>query len=151
MNQKIIWKDHLKKAAILYCVIYTVATILNSVLYLANGIYEDPSGNWHELTRAVIVLVGVVAWFLACSLPIRQNLIKAFAVYIPTMALVFFLVFLSGFIDPLSKHAYRDIFFNYTGLFAIISVAAEIMDRVRKRKRLKESEDEIKKDQRREP
>ena len=36
-----------------YSIIYTVITLLNSVLYLCNGIYEDPSGNWHELDRAI--------------------------------------------------------------------------------------------------
>lgn len=128
-------KQKIKKAAVLYCVIYTVVTILNSVLYLANGIYEDPSGNWHELTRAVIVLIGIMAWLLACSLPIRQPLLKALVIYVPTMGLVFFLVFLSGFIDPLAKHAYRDIFINYTGLFVIISVVSRIVDGIRKRKK----------------
>lgn len=34
-----------------YSVIYTVITLLNSVLYLGNGIYEDPNGNWHELAN----------------------------------------------------------------------------------------------------
>ena len=47
-----------------YSIIYTVITLLSSVLYLANGIYEDPSGNWHELDRAIILLIGfcLVQW-----------------------------------------------------------------------------------------
>ena len=32
---KNIWNSHLKEAVILFCVIYTVTTILNSILYLA--------------------------------------------------------------------------------------------------------------------
>ena len=36
-----------------YSIIYTIITLLNSVLDLCNGIYEDPSGNWHELDRAI--------------------------------------------------------------------------------------------------
>ena len=44
--------------------IYTVITLLNSVLYLCNGIYEDPSGNWHELDRAMIILIGIAAFEL---------------------------------------------------------------------------------------
>ena len=31
--------------------------VLSSVLYLCNGTYEDPSGNWHELDRAMIGIV----------------------------------------------------------------------------------------------
>ena len=40
-----------------YSMIYTAITLLSSVLYLCNGIYEDPSGNWHELDRAMILLI----------------------------------------------------------------------------------------------
>ena len=29
----------------IYSIIYTVITLLNSVLYLCGGIYEDPSGD----------------------------------------------------------------------------------------------------------
>ena len=47
-----------------YSIIYTVITLLNSVLYLGNGIYEDPSGNWHELDRAIILLIGIAAFEL---------------------------------------------------------------------------------------
>lgn len=71
MKQNKTWKKSLKKAAILYCGIYTVTTIINSVLYLLDGIYEDPSGNWHELMRAGIILIGVSAYLLAQCIPIR--------------------------------------------------------------------------------
>ena len=46
----------------IYSVIYTAITLLSSVLYLYNGIYEDPSGNWHELDRAIILLIGIAAF-----------------------------------------------------------------------------------------
>lgn len=143
MKQNKTWKKNLRKAAILYCGIYTVTTIINSVLYLLNGIYEDPSGNWHELMRAGIILIGVSAYLLAQCISIRQNFIKACVIYMLTMGMAFLLVFFSGFIDPLSKHAYRDIFFNYTGLFIIISIFIMLAGRVRKGKSLKESENEI--------
>ena len=51
-----------------YSIIYTITTLLNSVLYLVNGIYEDPSGNWHELDRAIIILIGVIAFELCTKL-----------------------------------------------------------------------------------
>ena len=35
----------------IYSIIYTVITLLNSVLYLCSGIYEDPSGNWHPVLQ----------------------------------------------------------------------------------------------------
>ena len=59
-----------------YSIIYTVITLLNSVLYLCNGIYEDPSGNWHELDRAIILLIGVAAFELCTSLPIKQLILR---------------------------------------------------------------------------
>ena len=48
--------------------IYTAITLLNSVLYLCNGVYEDPSGNWHELDRAIILLIGIAAFELCTNL-----------------------------------------------------------------------------------
>ena len=42
----------------IYSIIYTGITLLSSILYLCDGIYEDPSGNWHELDRAIILLLN---------------------------------------------------------------------------------------------
>jgi len=50
---KSMWNNWLKQAVSLYSVLYTFATILNSVLYLLKVHYEDPNGNWHELDRAI--------------------------------------------------------------------------------------------------
>ena len=50
---KSIWNSWLKQAVFLYSVLYTFATILNSMLYLLKGHYEDPNGNLHELHRAI--------------------------------------------------------------------------------------------------
>ena len=123
----------LKESVFLYCLIYTIGTIANSVLYLAQGIRNDPSGNWHELTRAVIVLIGVMAYELAIRLPIRPLLLRAVVVYIPTMALALGFVYLNQFIEPLAKSAYRDIFINYTSLFLIVTILAAVVSRIRKR------------------
>lgn len=69
-----------------YCIIYTVITLLNSVLYLYNDIYEDPSGNWHELDRAIILLIGVAAFELCTSLPIKPPILRYVAAYILSLA-----------------------------------------------------------------
>lgn len=110
-----------RESVFIYSVIYTAVTILNSILYLSQGVRNDPSGNWHELTRAVIVLIGVAAYEMAIRLPVKNLLLRALLVYIPTMALVFGFVWLNQFIEPLAASAYRDIFINYTGLFAMVS------------------------------
>ena len=127
------WDRWLKESVFIFCVIYTIATILNSVLYLAQGYRDDPSGNWHELTRAVIVLIGVTAYEMATRAPIKNAVLRAVAVYIPTMAMAFGLVWMNQFIEPLAETAYRDIFINYTGLYIIVSAAAVIRSDRKKR------------------
>ena len=131
---KNIRNSRLKEAVILFCAIYTVTTILNSILYLAQGIVHDPNGNWHELTRAAIVLIGVLAYELAMHLPIKNTLLKAGAVYAITMPLVLLTVWLSGFADPLSPGAYTDITINYTGLFLVVSLIAVITKKMNQKK-----------------
>ena len=128
---KKIWNSWLRESVSLYCCIYTAVTILNSILYLSQGIRNDPSGNWHELTRAVIVLIGVTAYMMATRLPVKNLLLRALLVYIPTMAMAFGFVYLNQFIEPLAASAYRDIFINYTALFIIVSVIAFIRERIR--------------------
>ena len=70
---KKMWNNYLKDAVILYCVIYTFTTIVNSIVYLCDGIYEDPNGNWHELDRAVVVLIGVLAYEFIKYIPIKKK------------------------------------------------------------------------------
>lgn len=129
-----IWNKWLKESLIIFCAIYTVVTILNSILYLSQGYRDDPSGNWHELTRAVIVLIGIIAFEMAKNLPIKNVLIKAIVVYIPTMALAFGFVWMNQFIEPLASSAYRDIFINYTSLYVVVSVIALIKNVIKNKK-----------------
>lgn len=63
-----------------YSIIYTVITLLNGVLYLCNGIYEEPGGNWHELDRAIILLIGVAAFELYTNLPIKLLILWLYGV-----------------------------------------------------------------------
>lgn len=128
------WNNWLKESTFIYCVIYTIVTIMNSILYLIQGYRNDPSGNWHELTRAVIVFIGVVAYEMAVRLPVKNLFLRSALVYIPTMGLTFVFVWLNRFIEPLAESAYKDIFINYTGLFIIVSAIAIIKSFIRKRK-----------------
>ena len=128
------WNNWLRESTFIYCVIYTIVTIMNSILYLIQGYRNDPSGNWHELTRAVIVFIGVVAYEMAIRLPVKNLFLRSVLIYIPTMGLAFVFVWLNRFIEPLAESAYKDIFINYTGLFIIVSAIAIIKSRIRKRK-----------------
>ena len=128
------WNNWLKESTFIYCVIYTIVTIMNSILYLIQGYRNDPSGNRHELTRAVIVFIGVVAYEMAVRLPVKNLFLRSVLIYIPTMGLAFVFVWLNRFIEPLAESAYKDIFINYTGLFIIVSAIAIIKSFIRKRK-----------------
>lgn len=69
----------------IYSIIYTGITLLSSVLYLCNGIYEDPSGNWHELDRAMILLIGMAAFELCTKLPVKPLILRYVSAYIPSL------------------------------------------------------------------
>ena len=103
-----------------YSMIYTAITLLSSVLYLCNGIYEDPSGNWHELDRAMILLIGITAFELCTNLPVKPLILRYVTAYIPSQLLAFTYVWFSGLREPLAKTAYRDIWINFTGLFVLL-------------------------------
>lgn len=124
----------LKNALLIYCGLYTFATILNSILYLAQGTYEDPNGNWHEIDRAIIVLIGVLAYELCIHIKTKNRIVSAVIGYIPTLLLAFGYVWLAGLREPLAKSAYRDIFINYTMMFLCISVIYNIIDIFRRKK-----------------
>lgn len=124
----------MKDMVLLYCGLYTLATITNSIVYLSMETFEDPAGNWHELDRAVITLIIVLAFALIKNLHIKNFWLKALIVYIPTMLLTFFYVFLRGFSVELASTAYRDIFINYTVGFGIISLIAFIIICLKKKR-----------------
>lgn len=115
------FKENWKNILLLYCGIYTFVTLLNSVFYLLNGIYEDPNGNWHELSRAVIVFIVVLAIQLDEHINIKNFFFKKLAIYIPTMLLVLGYVWLEGLREPLANSAYSDIFIIYTGAWICYS------------------------------
>ena len=117
-----------------YGVIYTVITLLNSVLYLCSGIYEDPSGNWHELDRAIILLIGFAAFELCTRLPVKPLILRYIIAYIPSQLLAFAYVWFTSLREPLAKTAYQDIWINFTGLFIVLSAASAVIRMFQKRK-----------------
>ena len=126
--------------ASVYSVIYTAITLLSSVLYLSNGVYEDPSGNWHELDRAIILLIGIAAFELCTNLPVKPLILRYVMAYIPSQLLAFAYVWFSGLREPLAKTAYRDIWINFTCLFLLLCMVNTVVDICRKKRRQKEGE-----------
>ena len=113
--------------AAIYSIIYTLITLLNSLLYLGNGIYEDPGGNWHELDRAMILLIGIAAFELCTNLPVKPLLLRYVIAYVPSQLLAFTYVWVTGLREPLAKTAYRDIWINFTSLFIILCITNTIV------------------------
>ena len=107
-------KENWKNILLIYCGSYTLITLLNSVGYLLNGIHEDPSGNWHELSRAVIIFIVVLAIQLDKIIKIKNIFLKELVIYIPTMLLIFGYVWIDGLREPLASKAYFGIFIIYT-------------------------------------
>ncbi len=118
----------------IYSIIYMVITLLNSILYLGNGIYEDPSGNWHELDRAMILLIGIATFELCTNLPIKPLIFRYMIAYVPSQLLAFTYVWFSGLREELAKTAYRDIWINFTSLFILLCIVNTIIS-VYKKKR----------------
>lgn len=131
---KNVWEKYLRGILLLYFEIYTAATLLNSVIYLSQGKFEDPSGNWHEIDRAVIVLVAVIAYAFIRYIKVNNFFVKTIIVYVPTMLLVFLYVFLRGLTVELASSAYRDIFINYTAGFVFVTIVVLVVNIIRKKK-----------------
>lgn len=134
-------KKNLAKFAAAYAILYTAATLLNSILYLANGVYEDPSGNWHELDRAVILLIGMTAFGLCTKLPVKPVIFRYVIAYIPSQLLAFMYVWLCGFRDELASSAYRDVWVNFTIGFLLFCVLNSIITVYKKKKQSKAAAD----------
>ena len=122
MKIKNIWNNGLKDSLLIYCGLYTIATIVSSISYLVQGVYEDPAGNWHELDRAIITLIVVMAYALIRYIHIKSFAIKLVVIYVPTMLMAFLYVWFRGLTAELASSAYKDIFVNYTAGFLIVSV-----------------------------
>ena len=121
--------------ASIYAVLYTAITLLNSVLYLCSGIYEDPSGNWHELDRAIILLIGMTAFMLCTSLPVKPVILRYAIAYVPSQLLAFGYVWFTGFREPLAKTAYWDIWINFTSLFVLMCIANTVISVCKEKKK----------------
>ena len=97
----------------------------------------DPISNWHELDRAIILLIGIVAFELCTSLPIKPLILRYVAAYIPSQLLAFAYVWFTGLREPLAKTAYQDIWINFTGLFIVLSAVNTIASVYKKKRSAK--------------
>ena len=123
------FRDALTAGAALYCSVFTAATLVSSGLQLLQGDVADD--NLHILNRAVVILIAVVAIELAMHAKVRNRAVHWLVVYVPSMLLVFGYVWLTGFVEPLARHAFRDVFLNYTGAALVVGIVLNGVDLVR--------------------
>ena len=83
---------------------------------------EEKGNNWHELDRAIILLIGIVAFELCTNLPVKPLALRYLIAYIPSQLLAFAYVWFSGLRELLAKVAYRDIWINFASLFVLLCI-----------------------------
>ena len=104
----------------IYSIIYAVITLLNSVLYLRNGIYEDPSGNWHELDRAMILLIGIAAFELCTNLPVKALALVIFDCIYSLSAVGVRLCLVLRTAGTFGENSVQDIWINFLRAFCVV-------------------------------
>jgi hypothetical protein len=125
----------LKNSALLYCVIFTITTLLDNIWQLCQGQIVD--SNYHIINRAAVVLIAVITITLFDKLRLKSKILSHLVSYVISMTVVFTYVWFTSFFDPLSPGAYQGIFITYTSLTIIFSITMEIKERIRsKRQRI---------------
>lgn len=125
-----------KRGLILFCVMYTITTIVSSSLQLYMGQLTDT--NFHILNRAAVVLIAVITIMLFDKIQFKNKLLSYLVPYVISMGIVFFYVRLIGFIEPLHPNAYRDIFLNFTGVSICVMIVIALKDKYKRNKNTKE-------------
>lgn len=112
MKNKIL--KELKRGIVLFSLIFTVTTLLSSTIQLYQGQLTDT--NFHIINRGGVILIAVITVELFYKIQLKSKLLSYFLPYAISMMMVFFYVWLTGFITQLHPDAYRDIFLNFTAV-----------------------------------
>lgn len=123
----------LKGGFVFFSVIYAIITIVSSSEQLFQGQVTDT--NFHILNRAVVTFIAVLTIKLFEKIKVKSAILSFLLPYTISMGVVFFYVWLTAFIEPLSPNAYRDVFLNFTAISICVAVILTIKDRWQKKKR----------------
>lgn len=116
------------------CVLFTLITLFSCLINVLQGFTIDTY--FHQLVRFVLCFIGVGSLIIFDWFNNRSPYLAMAVHYVVTMTLVFIFVWLTHFFEPLATHAYRDVFFNFTGVYIILAIVIEINIRlVKKRKK----------------
>lgn len=120
MNRKL--KSTLIKSVIFFSIIFAATTLISSILQLIQGQLSDT--NVHILLRAGFVLAATLTYVLYDLLKSKNRIFAYLITYVTAQLLVFGLLFILSFFEPLHPTAYIDGFFNFT--FVAIPVMATL-------------------------
>lgn len=118
MNKKM--KSILINSVIFFSIIFTVTTLISSSIQLIGGQLNDT--NIHILLRAGFVLAATLTYVLYDLLKLKNRIFAYLITYVTAQLLVFGLLFILSFFEPLHPAAYTDAFFNFT--FVAIPIMA---------------------------
>ena len=122
----------LKNIAVLFCIIFTVATVASCIINLLMGNTNDTY--FHILDRAVLTLIGSIIIGIVADIDFKNTIFNCLIPYLIFILFAFLYVFISGFFVELHPNAYRDIFINDTIAYIIVYIGILIYKNISKRK-----------------
>ncbi len=105
-------KSILINSVIFFSIIFAVTTLISSSIQLILGQLNDT--NIHILLRAGFVFVATITYVLYDLLKFKNRIFAYLITYLIAQLLVFGLLFILSFFEPLHPIAYTDAFFNFT-------------------------------------
>lgn len=126
MTGKII--GEVKRGFVFFSVLFAVTTIISSSLQMFQG--QPTDTNFHILNRAAVVFIAVTTIQLFDKIRLKNQVLSYLVPYAISMGIVFFYVWLTGFVEPLHPNAYRDIFLNFTAVTIAVMIAIFIKEKL---------------------
>ena len=123
-----------KKTILMFCIIFTVATLFSCIINLMLGYETDTYV--HIIDRAILALLGSVVVSLVLELRLKNGILNFLLPYVIFIALAMLYVFITGFFEELHPNAYRDVFLNDTIAYIVVYICLKIYENIR-RKHLK--------------
>lgn len=121
-----------KKILILFCIIFTFATLISCIINLALGYETDTY--IHILDRAVLTLIGSIAFTLIQELNPKSKVLGFLYPYGASILLAMLYVYISGLYQELHQNAYRDVFLNFTIVFIVVYCCQKAYEKIRKKR-----------------
>lgn len=112
---------------LLFCIIFTAATLISCILNLALG--HETDTYMHIIDRAVLTLLGSVVVTLVLDLKLKNGILNFLIPYAIFIFLAMLYVFVTGFFEELHPDAYRDVFLNDTIAYIVVYFCVKIYDK----------------------